>query len=451
MGYGDARRSDNFRNPQSIISEYTHFNHKQAIMGEQGLDISAVRAAFPALNQKQVFMDNAGGAQVLKSVIDSLTTYLLTNNVQLGASYPVAQKSTNLFSAGHAAGAAYVNAKPEEVVFGPSTTQMFRNVSVALKTEPGDEFVISKLDHEANIAAWVQLAQWKGITVKWWVPSKDTNSNPKLVPEDLKKLLTEKTRLVTCTHTSNILGSVTDIAPLAEVIHSTSPRALFCVDAVAYAPHAPVDVKQLGVDFYSFSWYKVYGPHVAMLYVSEKAQKELVSLGHYFKPGNNLEEMLGLAAANYECVQAVPEIVKYLQKVGWDAISKQEADTQEILLGFLRSRSDIIKIYGDPSSDRNLRVPVISFRIKGHSSLAVIDAIEARSSFGCRSGHFYSKRLCEEVLDIKDADDGVIRCSLLHYNTKEEVEGLVEVLKEIIEKGEGRVAEDEYRKLTADW
>jgi len=146
---------------------------------------------------------------------------------------------------------------------------MFRNLSVALKTEPGDEFVISKLDHEANIASWVQLAEWKGLTVKWWVPSKDTSSNPKLVPEDLKKLLSPKTRLVTCTHTSNILGSITDIAPLAEVIHATSPRALFCVDAVAYAPHASIDVKALGVDFYSFSWYKVYGPHISMLYVKK--------------------------------------------------------------------------------------------------------------------------------------------------------------------------------------
>lgn len=422
-------------------------------MGSTGnaIDVQAVRAAFPALASKQVYMDNAGGAQVLKSVIDSIVLYLSTNNVQLGASYPVAQVSTNLFNAGQAAGAHYVNAKPEEIVFGPSTTQMFRNLSVALKLEPGDEFVLSKLDHEANVAAWNQLAEWKGITVKWWVPSKDTNSNPKLVPEDLKKLLTEKTRLVACTHTSNILGTITDIAPLSEVIHSTSPRALFCVDAVAYAPHAAIDVKALGVDFYSFSWYKVYGPHVSMLYVSDRAQKELNSLGHYFKSGKTLEEMLGLAAANYECVQAVPEIVKYLQKVGWEGISKQEEEIQEVLLNFLRSKPDIIKIYGEPSSDRSLRVPVISWRIKGHSSLAVTDAIEARSPYGCRSGHFYSKRLCEEVLGIKDADDGVIRCSLLHYNTKEEVSGLVKVLQEIIDAGEGKMPEDEYRKLTADW
>ena len=414
-------------------------------------DIAAVRAQFPALAQKQVYMDNAGGAQVLQSVIDSITNYLSTNNVQLGASYPISQKSTSLFSEGHEAGAKYVNADPSEVVFGPATTQLFRNLSVALKVEPGQEIVLSNLDHEANLAPWVQMAEWKGLKIKWWIPSKNTTSNPKLEPEDLKELLSEKTRLVCCTQTSNILGSVTDLAPLSKVIRETSPNALFCVDAVAYAPHAPVDVKAFGVDLYSFSWYKVYGPHVSMLYVSKKAQDQLNSLGHYFKSRQTLEEMLGLAAGNYECVQAVPEIVKYLDTVGWEGISTQEEQIQEVLLKYLRSKPDIIKIYGEPSSDRKLRIPVISFRVKGQSSFAITDAIEARSNFGCRSGHFYSKRLCENVLAIPDGDDGVVRCSLLHYNTVDEVEGLVKVLDEVIKEGAGKAPVDESRKDVANW
>jgi selenocysteine lyase/cysteine desulfurase len=384
------------------------------------IDVDAIRGSFPALAGEQVYMDNAGGAQVLKSVIDSISKYLSSNNVQLGASYPIAQKSTRLFSEGHEAGAKYINANPSEVVFGPSTTQQFRNLSVALKIEPGSEIVLSNLDHEANLAPWVQLAEWKGCTVKWWIPTKNTNSNPKLEPEDLKKLLSPKTRLVCCTHTSNILGTVTDLAALSKVIHETNPNTLFCVDAVAYAPHAPIDVKAFGVDFYSFSWYKVYGPHMAMLYVSKKAQNELNSLGHYFKTRNTLEEMLGLAAGNYECVQAVPEVVSYLDKVGFDSISAQEEKLQEVLLSYLRSKPDI-------------------------------DAIEAMSNYGCRSGHFYSKRLCNDVLKIADADDGVIRCSLLHYNTVEEVEGLVKVLDEVIKEGAGREAQDPERKNVADW
>ncbi|KAK5407321.1 hypothetical protein LTR06_008063 [Exophiala xenobiotica] len=380
------------------------------------MDLAAVRAQFPALAQKQVFMDNAGGAQVLKTVIDAISSYLSSTNVQLGASYPISQESTNKFNQGHIVGAKYINASPKEVVFGPSTTQLFRNLSIALKIEPGTEIILSNLDHEANLAPWVQLAEWKGLTVKWWIPTKNTNSNPKLEPEDLKDLLTPKTRLVCCTHTSNILGTITDVAALSKVIHETNPNTLFCVDAVAYAPHKAIDVKAFGVDFYSFSWYKVYGPHISMLYVSEKAQKELQSLGHYFKPGDTLEEMLGLAAANCECTQAVPKVVEYIDKIGWDAITQQEQEIQEILLSYLRSKPDQIKIYGEPSSDRKLRVPVISFRVKGQSSLWIIDAIEARSDFGCRK-----------------------------------VKGLIKVLDEVIAERAGKDVDDPERKAVADW
>lgn len=415
------------------------------------LNVADIRAQFPGLAQKQVFMDNAGGSQVLQTVIDSIATYLAKTNVQLGASYPVSQISTTKFNEGHIAGAKHVNASPKDVVFGPSTTQLFRNASIALKIEPGSEIVLSNLDHEANLAPWVQLAEWKGLTVKWWIPTENTNSNPKLEPEDLKALLTPKTRLVCCTHTSNILGTITDVAAISKVIRETNPNTLFCVDAVAYAPHAPVDVKAFGVDLYSFSWYKVYGPHVSMLYASERAQQQMQSLGHYFKPGNTMEEKLGLAAGNYECVQSIPQVIDYIEKVGWGAVAEQEQEIQETLLSYLRSKPDQIKIYGEPSSDRTLRVPVISFRVRGQSSLGTIDAIEARSDFGCRNGHFYSKRLCEKVLGISDSDDGVVRCSLLHYNTVDEVSGLVKVLDEVITEGAGKLDPDDNRKDVANW
>ncbi|EXJ87301.1 hypothetical protein A1O3_04260 [Capronia epimyces CBS 606.96] len=418
-------------------------------MAVDAFDVAAIRAQFPALAQKQVFMDNAGGAQVLKSVITSMSEYLASNNVQLGASYPISQASTGKFDAGYAAGARYINASPAEVVFGASTTQLFRNLSIALKIEPGSEIVLSTLDHEANIAPWVQLAEWKGLVVKWWIPTKNTDSNPRLEPEDLKALLSSRTRLVCCTHTSNILGTTTDVAALSKVIHDTNPNTLFCVDAVAYAPHAPIDVKAFGVDFYSFSWYKVYGPHVSMLYASKKAQEQLQSLGHFFKSRNTLEELLGLAGGNYECIQSIPEVVAYINQVGWEAVGVQEEKLQEVLLSYLRSKPDQIKIYGEPSSNRHLRHPVISFRVKGQSSLGVINGIEARAPYGCRSGHFYSKRLLERVLGVQDSDDGVVRVSLLHYNTVEEVEGLVKVLDEVIKEGAGKDVQDSGRKSIA--
>lgn len=229
------------------------------------------------------------------------------------------------------------------------------------------------------------------------------------------------------------------------------PGALLCVDAVAYAPHGPIDVQALGVDFYSFSWYKLFGPHIAVLYASESAQKELESLGHYFKEGKNMEEILGLAGANYECVQSIPHVTEYLGQVGWEGMMEQEERIQEVLLSYLRSQPEKITIYGDPSSDRSVRVPVISFGVRGWKSFDVIDEVEKRSKFGCRPGHFYSKRLCDEVLGLEDSEDGVVRCSLLHYNTVEEVEGLVKVLKEVIGSGKESSGQKQSTEETKEW
>ena len=225
-------------------------------------DVTTVRSQFPALNQKQVFMDNAGGSQVLSTVIDSISTYYSTNNVQLGASYPIAQKSTKLFSEGHQAGAKYINASPEEVVFGPATTQLFRNLSIALKIEPGSEIVLSNLDHEANLAPWVQLAEWKKLTVKWWIPTQNTTSNPKLEPDDLKKLVTPKTRLVCCTHTSNILGTVTDVRSLVESHTRNQSRHFILASTPWRTPHTVQSTSRPWewISILFFSWYKVYGP-----------------------------------------------------------------------------------------------------------------------------------------------------------------------------------------------
>lgn len=374
----------------------------------------------------------AGGSQVLKTVIDSVSNYLSSNNVQLGASYKIARESTRLFEAGSAAVAKYVNASPEEVVLGPSTTQLFRNLSLSLYDHitPDSEIIVSKLDHEANIASWVQLAEWRKCKLIWW--DSPDKQNPHLDTEVLKGLLSPKTKLVTCTHTSNILGTISDIKSIAETVHSV-PGALLCVDAVAYAPHRAIDVKELGVDFYSFSWYKLYGPHIASLYASSAAQKLMRSLGHFFKSTDGLENKLGMAAANYELTASIPEVCAYLQKTPWDQIAAHEEKLQGVLIDYLNSKPDIYKIYGEPVASKEKRVPVISFTVQGRKSKDVVDAIEAKSNFACRWGAFYSNRLCEDVLGL-DPVDGVVRVSLLHYNTEEEIKGYVEVLDEVVSR-----------------
>lgn len=396
------------------------------------LDITRVRRQFPALARDQVFFDNAGGSQVLQSVIDSISSYLLGSNVQLGASYKTAVDATTSYNHGFEAVASYINATPSDIVLGPSTTQLFRNLSLTLFDfiTPGSEIVISKLDHEANIAPWVQLAKWRQAKVVWWTP--DDRYNPRLEPAVLRGLMNDRTRLVACTHTSNVLGTINDIRAIADAVHSFAD-AYLVVDAVAYAPHRQVDVKALGVDMYAFSWYKVYGPHIACLYVAKRARPIVGNIGHFFKSGDvfaeedSLDSRMGLAGASYELVASIPKVCEYLQTVSWDQIARHEQALQALLIDYLTSKPERFQICGEPVSDRARRVPVLSFLVKGRKSKDVVEYTESKSEIGSRFGSFYSNRLVSDVLNLEPGD-GVVRVSLVHYNTIEEVQRYIDIL-----------------------
>ncbi|GFN11583.1 putative aminotransferase [Aspergillus tubingensis] len=393
--------------------------------------ISQARSRFPALNQEQIFLDNAGGSQVLDTVIESVTSYLSKTNVQLGATYNTSKVSTAAYDHGYKAAAKFINAKPEEICLGVSTTQLLHNLSTALDFQHGDELIVSKLNHEANSAPWDRIARRLGLTVKWWGASDPLN--PICDPSELKQLMSEKTRLVACPHASNITGSITNVKEIAKVVHQ-APRALLCVDGVALAPHRQVDVKDLDVDFYAFSWYKVYGPHIAQLYASSRIHDQINPLCHYFKSTETLDLRLNLASANYELTQSIPRVLEYFGSdfsATWDEIATYEEKLQEILLDFLRS-NDRVTIHGEPSANKDLRVPVISFTVKGIKSQALVEEVEKRSPFGFRSGHMYSHRLLKDIIGLEDVEDGVVRISMLHYNTEQEITSLVELLREII-------------------
>lgn len=386
------------------------------------------RKRFPALqSNNQVFFDNAGGSQTLDTVIDSIREYLSHQNVQLGASYVVGRRATTSYQRAFADAADFIQANVDEVVFGASTTQLLRTLSWTLQFRPGDEVVISAIDHEANIAPWVDLAERQGLVVKWWRPKDPLD--PELHPLDLAALLTHRTRLVCCTHASNVLGTVTDVRAVAELAHGVG--ALVCVDGVSYAPHRLVNVCELGADFYVFSWYKVYGPHVATLYASWGAQTHMRSLGHFFNAHTSLVDKMGLAAGSYELCQAVSAVVSYLggrEYGSWSAMEEHEEALTEALLEYLRGVTGIT-IYGKRGV-QDARLPIVSFTVEGWNSQALVEAIEKQSNFGLRWGAFYSNRLVRETLLLKQ--DGVVRVSLAHYNTMEEVLGLIKVLKEVL-------------------
>lgn len=213
-----------------------------------------------------------------------------------------------------------------------------------------------------------------------------------------------------------MLGTIYDIAAIASAVH-TIPGAMLIVDAVAYAPHRQIDVKALGVDFYAFSWYKVFGPHISMLYGRQEVHEQLKSLGHYFNPHSTMQQKLALAASNYECTGSIPRVLEYFgdsDAGAWEAIKKHEEQLGEVLLQYLRERKDVT-IYGESSSDGNLRVPTVSFTIEGVESKEVVKRIEKVSQFGIRWGSFYSNRLVEEFLGL--GKGGAVRVSMVHYNT----------------------------------
>ncbi|KAM4059808.1 aminotransferase class-V domain-containing protein [Hirsutella rhossiliensis] len=399
----------------------------------------AIRAAFPALVQQQqqqggqVLLDNAGGSQALGSVADSVRDYLAGARVQLGASYAASRACAARFAAAHDAAARFVNARAvDEVVFGPSATQLLRNLSQALDFRPGDELVVSAIDHEANVAPWLDLARRQDLVVRWWRPPPDT-PDPHLRPEQLAALLSPRTRLVAFTHASNVLGTITDVRAVADEAHKVG--ALVCVDGVAFAPHRPVDVQALGVDMYVFSWYKVFGPHVATLYASWGAQAQLRSLGHFFNPSLTLADKLGLSAASYELCQAVTHVVDYLGPSPasdmWSAIVGHEYKLQSALLAALRDMP-ACTIYGVPQADPHLRVATVSFTVRDWDSKDFVEAVEKVSNYGFRWGAFYSSRLVRDTLRL--GEHGVVRVSMVHYNTMDEVNGLIKVLERVVSR-----------------
>jgi cysteine desulfurase family protein (TIGR01976 family) len=408
------------------------------------MDIEFVRRQFPALQRDFVFMDNAGGSQVLGKVIERISGYLTHHNVQLGASYKVSREAGEKLAYATKQISKFVNAsRPEEVVMGPSASMLLRILSLCISKQwrKGDEVIVTNTDHEANVSCWTDLRE-KGITVKIWKVNPDTLQ---LDLKDLKTLLSKNTKLVAFTHCSNILGTINPVKEITSLVHKAG--ALVCVDGVAYAPHRKIDVRELDVDFYVFSWYKAYGPHLAMMYGKYNQLFKMDGINHYFfkkkdvpykfQPGNfNFEltySLLGLTEYFEEMYrQHTPKsaAVPFQKKVerGYDLIAGHEEELSEILLQYLNTNPKV-RVIGATSFRKETRVPTISFVHAELKSDAIVEKVDD-FRIGIRFGDFYAKKLIED-LGLK-AKNGVVRVSLVHYNTQEEVKRLVEVFKKIL-------------------
>lgn len=406
------------------------------------MDIKYVREQFPALSRDFIFMDNAGGSQVLKKVAERISGYLLYHNVQLGASYKVSAEAGRKLKYATSRIAELLNtSKDEEVVIGSSTTMLLRILSLTISKqwEKGDEIIVTDTDHEANVSPWMDLRD-HGFRVKTWKVNKETLE---LDIEDLKELMTDKTRLVAVTHASNILGTINPIKEIAEIVHKAG--ALICVDGVAYAPHRKVDVKELDADFYTFSWYKTYGPHLAVMYGKYEELLKLDSFNHYFIGKDSVPYKLQPGNFNFELTYSTLGIIEYYDEMyrhhfdntqenyterlskTFEIISKHEEELAGLLLDYLTSIPEI-RIIGNPDASAALRVPTISFVHSRFKSDEIVEKVDEHG-IGIRFGDFYAKKLIE-TLDLEEKN-GVVRVSLVHYNTPEEVRKLIKVFEGI--------------------
>jgi selenocysteine lyase/cysteine desulfurase len=290
---------------------------------------------------------------------------------------------------------------------------------------------VSTLCHEAGITAWVALAKTLDISVKWWAPPCDpTNKNPKLSLATLKPLLTPKTRLVTCGHVNNVLGSIHDIRAVADLVH-TVPGALLCVDGVAWAPHRAIDVRAMDVDFYVFSWYKVFGPHLAQLYARRRVHTRwMTSLNHYHLDSTTLDTKLAIGTNCHELENCLLPIMEYLEVVSWDRIAAYEEVITRPLLDYLNANPKRFTVYGEKSSDAALRVSCVSFEVNGISSEIIAHQIHEMSDFRIVWGDNYSVIAVHDILGV--GDGGLVRVTLVHYNTVQEVCDFVRVLDGVV-------------------
>mgnify|MGYP000041172357 FL=1 len=406
------------------------------------LDIDYVKAQFPAfsdpLSSKWSFFENAGGSYVPHNVIQHLNQFMTSTKVQPYAEFDTSSIAGNNMDKATELFAEMINASKDEIIIGASTTMNMYVLSNAMKhfLKPGDEVIVTNQDHEANIGAWRRLKE-HGAVIKEW---KINSENAELEIEELKRLLSDRTKIVAVTHCSNIVGSMNDLKSIAKLVHEY--EAYIVGDGVSYAPHGFPDVKHLDVDFYAFSLYKTYGPHLGLLYGKKEILDQLPNQNHEFLDGD-VPYTLNPGGPNHEELSCLIGVYEYfdnlyhhhyknneisvrekIEKVN-DLISKHEEEIANPLLAYIESRDDIRLIGKNKITNKN-RAPTIAFTFNQKSSKFISSEL-VKNGIATRNDNFYAWR-CLKALGI-DTEDGVVRTSMVHYNTREDINKLINALK----------------------
>ena len=406
-----------------------------------------VRSLFPALHQEPrlVFFDNGAGAQIPQGVFDAINGHLLHRNVQRGGRYSRSVEVDETIARARQSVAVLINARDsDEIAFGMNATSFLRLLSLAIgrTLRTRNEIVVTDLDHEANIATWLQLDR-EGARIIWWKMREDNN----LHVEDLAPLLNSKTRLVACAVASHALGSIVDVAAVAKLAHAAGAEVV--LDCVHYAPHALIDVQTFECDYLVCSGYKIFGPHMGFLWGRLELLNVLPTFREDFIPDAApgkieagtfiFENVAGFAAAidyleslgtsqSGEEDPAMPASRRASLVRGMTSIREYEARLSFEMIEVLQAAGAII--YGvDDTAHVAERVPTFCFSIPGVAPAVVTETMAARG-IGIRDGHMYAPRLMKRLG--ASLDTGVNRASLVHYNTIEEVHEFGKVLGEMV-------------------
>jgi cysteine desulfurase family protein (TIGR01976 family) len=410
------------------------------------LDLAWVRSQFPCLNQTvnghpAVFLDGPGGTQVTQRVIYAMENYLTRNNANIGGAYQTSRNTDAMIAEARSAMADFLNCNPDEVVFGPNMTSLTFAISRSIGRElgPGDEIVLTHLDHDANISPWRALEE-RGVTIRMAEIHEDDCT---LDMDDLARKITSRTKLVAVGYASNAVGTINDMKEVVRLAHQQGAVAF--IDAVHYAPHGPIDVRALDCDFLACSTYKFFGPHMGVLYGK---RQHLLRLQPYKVRANTnaIPNRWEWGTLNHECIAGITACVEYLADLGrhtnpsaasrraallaaFEAIQKHERGLMETLIRGVTSIPGA-KLYGIADPKRfDHRCPTIAVRVPGHTPLELATRLGERGFFTW-DGNYYALNLTER-LDV-EKDGGFLRIGIAHYNTAEEVERFLEALTKIV-------------------
>ena len=414
------------------------------------MHIAAIRAQFPALNQitdgggLPVFLDNPAGTQVPQGVIDAVANYYTTMNANSGGVFATSQRSDAMVWSVRERVADFLNApRADEIVLGANMTTLNFALSRALaKTlKAGDEIVLTRMDHDGNVAPWLRIAEDYGLVVRW-VDIRDADCTLDL--DTLEAALTDRTKIVATVHASNAVGTINPVQQIAEMAHAAG--ALSVVDAVQSAPHVPIDVQAIGCDFLLCSAYKYYGPHIGVMW----GRYELLETLPVYKvrpshnePPNRWET----GTPSFETIAGVGAAIDYLANLGRmyggeyaemfagfpgrrlelkQAMAAMAAHERELVTGLIDVLQALpgVRIYGitDPARYQE-RVPTVVFTKEGHSPKQIAEHL-ARHHIYVWDGNYYAQEIMERLRQ----PQGMVRIGLAHYNTREEIGRLEEAL-----------------------